>query len=204
MTKTVLEPKTQSERKSSDRRVTRTRRALQAALHSLILERGYEALTVQDILDRANVGRSTFYAHYWDKQDLFISGFDDLHQVLAAHRVASFTNPKENVMYTLFEHVKNYRHLYDVTVGQESGTLVEAQMQSSLASFWREQLASELARAETRGLPGELVVQFLVSSFLALVKWWLESNSSHSASEMNRMFNELAMPTMTSLFQREA
>ncbi len=204
LTKTVSEPWMKTHRKSADRRVTRTRRTLQAALHSLILERGYESLTVQDILDRANVGRSTFYAHYWDKEDLFISGFDDLNQVLAAHRVVSFTDAKQNVVYALFEHVKNYRRLYDVTVGQESGALIHVQMQSSLASFWREHLAPELARAETRGMPGELVVQFLVSSFLSLVKWWLESNTAHSAAEMDRMFKELTMPTITSLFQTEA
>ncbi len=204
MTKTVPEPWTKTKRKSADRRVTRTRRALQAALRSLIVERGYESLTVQDILDRANVGRSTFYAHYWDKQDLFISGFEELNRVLAAHRVVSFTDAKHNVVSAVFEHVKNYRHLYDVTVGLESGRLIQAQMQISLASFLREHLASELARTETRGMPGELVVQFLVSSFLGLVKWWLESNTAHSAAEMDRMFKGLTMPTMTSLFQTEA
>ena len=54
--------------KAPDRRVQRTRKLLQDALMALILEKGYEAVTIQDIIDRANVGRSTFYAHFLDKQ----------------------------------------------------------------------------------------------------------------------------------------
>ena len=53
-----------------DRRITRTREVLQHALTSLILKKGYEAITIQDICDAANVGRSTFYAHYTSKDDL--------------------------------------------------------------------------------------------------------------------------------------
>src|SRR6266542_5467464 len=66
------------EAKAPDRRVQRTRQLLQGALMSLIQEKGYEALTVQDILDRANAGRATFYAHFDDKEDLLVSRLDGL------------------------------------------------------------------------------------------------------------------------------
>ena len=61
-----------------DRRVQRTRELLRGALFSLIREKGFEVLTVQDIIDRANVGRATFYAHFDNKEDLLLSGFDVL------------------------------------------------------------------------------------------------------------------------------
>src|SRR5512141_2904590 len=61
-----------------DRRVQRTQQLLREALVALILEKGYDAITVQDILDLANMGRSTFYAHYRDKEDLLLSGFQML------------------------------------------------------------------------------------------------------------------------------
>ena len=61
-----------------DRRIQKTKRGLSQALVELILERGYEQITVQDILDRANVGRSTFYAHYRDKEALLLACFDDM------------------------------------------------------------------------------------------------------------------------------
>jgi AcrR family transcriptional regulator len=53
-----------------DRRIRRTRAALRQALIGLVLERGYDAVTIRDVVDRANVGRSTFYAHYPSKEDL--------------------------------------------------------------------------------------------------------------------------------------
>src|SRR4029453_18388205 len=73
----------------TDRRGRRTRELLRRALLSLVQEQGYERITVQDILDRADVGRSTFYAHYRDKDDLLLSGFEDIRSALAAERAAA-------------------------------------------------------------------------------------------------------------------
>src|SRR5215207_10196482 len=67
----------------TDRRVRRTQELLRGALMALIMEKGYDRITVQDILDEADVGRSTFYAHYRDKEDLLLSGFDDIRTALA-------------------------------------------------------------------------------------------------------------------------
>jgi AcrR family transcriptional regulator len=72
------------EARTTDRRVRRTRELLRSALLSLIQEKGYERITVRDILDRADVGRSTFYAHYRDKDELLQSGFEDVRSALAA------------------------------------------------------------------------------------------------------------------------
>ena len=67
-----------------DRRAARTRKALHLALLSLILRKGYEATTIQDIVDEANVGRSTFYDHYTGKEDLLRGGFRQIIQRIAA------------------------------------------------------------------------------------------------------------------------
>src|SRR5881396_4211950 len=64
--------------KPPDRRVQRTRKLLQDALVSLMIEKGYEATSVQDIIDRANVGRATFYSHFADKRTLLVSRLEDL------------------------------------------------------------------------------------------------------------------------------
>ena len=63
--------------KGNDRRVQRTHQLLRGALVALIQEKGFEALTVQDIIDRANVGRATFYAHFDNKEDLLVSGLEE-------------------------------------------------------------------------------------------------------------------------------
>src|SRR5207248_2698170 len=64
--------------KAPDRRVARTQKLLRDALHSLIRERDYDSIAVKEILDRANVGRSTFYMHFRDKDDLLASSICDL------------------------------------------------------------------------------------------------------------------------------
>jgi AcrR family transcriptional regulator len=75
--------------KRKDRRIQRTRQLLRGALFSLIQEKGFEPLSVQDIIDRANVGRATFYAHFENKEDLLLSGFDALRESLRErHREA--------------------------------------------------------------------------------------------------------------------
>src|SRR5690242_13310 len=66
------------QQKAPDRRIQRTRQLLLDSLIQLILEKGYESITVQDIIDRANVGRSTFYSHFQDKEDLLLSGFESM------------------------------------------------------------------------------------------------------------------------------
>jgi AcrR family transcriptional regulator len=65
-----------------DRRIERTRRTLREALIALILERGWDDISVQDVCNRADVGRSTFYTHFADKEELLVGGFDDLRKVL--------------------------------------------------------------------------------------------------------------------------
>src|SRR5687768_13088670 len=71
-----------------DPRVVRTRRQLRDALVASILERGWEAVSVTDVCERAEIGRSTFYVHFADKEELLLSGFDELHAALDRERLA--------------------------------------------------------------------------------------------------------------------
>jgi Bacterial regulatory proteins, tetR family len=105
----------------TDRRVRRTRELLRRALFSLIQEQGYDRITVQDLLDRADIGRSTFYAHYRDKDDLLLSSFEDIRSTLAAERKAAeqttgapsgFLQP----LLVVFRHVEGHRHLWQPLV----------------------------------------------------------------------------------------
>src|SRR5262245_47432298 len=77
--------------RAPDRRVQRTRRLLHDALMSCILEKKYELISVQDILDRADIGRSTFYTHFQDKDDLLLSGFENLKGLLHGAQMVKTT-----------------------------------------------------------------------------------------------------------------
>src|SRR5687767_2197406 len=98
-----------------DRRVRRTRRTLQEALTTLILDKSYERITIQDVLDRADVGRSTFYAHFRDKDDLLMACFDGVREELQREFAA------EQSADALFLHAHRHRRIYKALCGKKSG-----------------------------------------------------------------------------------
>jgi AcrR family transcriptional regulator len=190
-----------AEEKREDRRVQRTRQLLRHALVELILEKGYEAVTVQDITDRANVGRSTFYAHFSDKEELLVSGFDELKSAIVAQRRAARGGRKGtdsgrlDFGLALFEHAHSHRHLYQAMVGRESGAALQNKMRRLVTQLTRDDLAS-LAPPDSRGPGGafEGVVHFVVGAFLGLLIWWLDSPRPLPPAEVDELFRRLAVP----------
>src|SRR5215217_6067230 len=114
-----------------DRRAARTRKALHEALIALILRKGYEPITVQDILDEANVGRSTFYAHYTGKEDLLRSGFKELRSVLTKAATSAPPNKSLGFSLALFEHACAHKHIYRALVGAAERSLSEPSFDGS-------------------------------------------------------------------------
>src|SRR5690348_4163921 len=116
--------------KRGSRQVQRTKQLLEEACIALILEKGYEAVTVQDILDRANVGRSTFYVHYRDKEDLLMSRFQALQQafeeharILLEHDSIEKVDPQAitNLPMVLLKYVEHEHRLFKALLGKHSG-----------------------------------------------------------------------------------
>src|SRR5713226_6853816 len=112
-----------------DRRIARTKGMLQHALTSLILKEGYEAITIQDICDAANVGRSTFYAHYTSKDDLKRRGFEHLRKQLVDRQRETRATPGDirdrslGFSLAMFEHARDHMDLYRALVGGRGGTV---------------------------------------------------------------------------------
>jgi len=181
--------------KAEDRRVQRTRKLLQEALIALVLEKGYEAVTVQDIIDRANVGRSTFYAHFLDKQQLLLSGFEELRVFLAQQHVAMAASGERRLGFSLamFEHACSYRPVYRALIGKQSGAVVRKQMQQMLTELVRNELAA-LAPRDAAPIPLEIVVQYTVSAFMGLLIWCADHNTPDTAAQMDAIFQQLTMP----------
>src|SRR4030088_2622750 len=129
-----------------DRRIIRTRGVLQHALTSLILKMGYEAVTIQDICDEANVGRSTFYAHYTSKDDLKRSGFEHLRKALIDRQREARAAPRDikhrslGFSLTMFEHAHDHIDLYRALVGGRGGTVSLGQIRKILSVLVRNEL----------------------------------------------------------------
>jgi len=181
--------------KVEDRRVQRTRKFLQDALMALILEQGYETITVQDIIDRANVGRSTFYDHYLDKQDLLLSGFTQLREFLAQQRptVTASGDLRMGFSLPMFEHACSYRPIYRAMIGKQSGAVVGKQIQQLLTDLVRGELAA-LVPHEATPVALEIVVQYTVSAFMGLLVWCADHDTPATAAEIDAIFQRLTMP----------
>ena len=191
--------------KTLDRRVQRTRKLLQDALFALILEKGYEEVTVQDIIDRANVGRSTFYAHFLDKQQLFLSGFEQLRDSLAQQHAVAAASGGGTLSFSLgmFEHVQSHLLLYRALVGKQSGAVAVQHMQQMITELVREELAAR-APKDTTAIPREIVVQYTVSAFMGLLIWWADHEGPYTAVQMDVFFQQLTLPGVLAGLQRRA
>src|SRR3990170_1148770 len=188
--------------RAKDRRVERTQQLIRGALRSLIEEKGFEALTVQQIIDRADVGRATFYAHFDNKDDLLASGFDDLRASLKARQRDAFSRGRtteERVFafsQEMFAHVNEYRDVFRSMVGKQSGATVQRLLHKLLVDLVRDDVKGTVARAAGGAVPTEALVQFIGGALFGLLMWWLDGKMRLSVTEINALFRTLAIPAL--------
>jgi AcrR family transcriptional regulator len=182
-----------------DRRIGRTRATLQHALISLILEKGYEAITIQDICDAANVGRSTFYAHYTSKDDLKRSGLENLRGLLvdrqrdALARPGAMRDRSLGFCLTMFEHARDHMDLYRALMGGRGGTVALGTIRQILSDLVRAELAATIDKNSADAIPREIVVQYVVGAYMAVLTWWLDGGAKLPPERIDAMFRRLAI-----------
>ena len=182
----------------TDRRVRRTQDLLRRALLSLIQEKGYDRITVQDILDRADIGRSTFYAHYRDKDDLLRAGFQDIRAALAAERDAADPRPASKAellesLHAVFDHVGRHRQFWGPLSRKGGADLVTRILHQSVSDLVREHLRSRFPDTQADQARLEAAIQFVAGACMGLVTWWLENDAvPYSAEEIQSIFRQLA------------
>jgi len=181
-----------------DRRVRRTRELLQRALLSLIQERGYDRITVQDIIDRADIGRSTFYAHYRDKEDLLLTGFEDIRSALAAEReaaeqAAGATSEFLQPLRVVFRHVEGHRHVWQPLTRKGGSEVVTRIMRDNITDLVREHLRSQFPALGRNQPQLEAAVQYVASACTGLLLWWLDNDIPYSAEELYAIFRRLTV-----------
>jgi AcrR family transcriptional regulator len=175
-----------------DRRSQRTRHLIGEALVELIREKGYSAITVGDIIERANVGRSTFYAHYRDKDDLLAKEIDRVIGVLG--RGISYEAGEENSFFPslgLFQHVGEEYELYKAFVWSAGADFLFKHFQKSLTKRIEHSLQGSGKRFN---VPIPILANFVAGSYLALLSWWLENKMIYTPKQMDDMFRQLTMP----------
>ncbi|MBU4225819.1 MAG: TetR/AcrR family transcriptional regulator, partial [Chloroflexi bacterium] len=173
------------------------------ALIELILEKGFEAVTVQDVIDRANVGRSTFYAHFQDKEDLFLGGFESMRAQFEQHLLGQ-SPAAENpwaLSLIMFQHAQEYQRVYKALVGEKGGHAMLSHIQKYLTTLIYEHLKPQFPSKKKEQIPPEIMTLYIVSTFIALLTWWLDHDMPYPAERINDMFRQLTQPSMDAIMQ---
>ena len=191
-----------------DRRVSRTRRNLQGSLLSLILEKGYDSVTVEEITERADLGRTTFYLHYRDKEDLLMQAVqalvDDLVSELSQIPIDSWKLHKRGdsdevfipAITLAFNHVAIHADLYRVLLRGEGTYSVLKRLRQILRGAVMSLLKhfTALNRIELRPqVPIDVFLNGLTGAWIGLLTWWLEEDIPYTAEEMAVMYQRMFM-----------
>ncbi len=182
------------ERNKADRRIRRTRLLLQEAIVALILEKAYYKITVQDIIDRADVGRSTFYAHYSDKEALLVSTFDDLASDLD-HRIEG-TDETQHLLHAeaYFIHAQERRDFYQAMIEGGGMELILETGRRHIEDSIQVHLSQMEVDSDSLGAPLPVLINFLTGSLLSLLTWWIAEDMPYTPAQMSVMYEQLVMP----------
>jgi AcrR family transcriptional regulator len=186
-----------------DRRVLRTRATLHEALLFLIAEKGFETTTVEDICARANVGRSTFYAHFTGKDDLMRSGLKNLRELFAAGNnpgtVSTGARGRRFAFsLAMFRHAGDHAHLHRALVGNRGGTIALDAIRQMLRQQVRDELAS-FGRRAGDAATRDFAVEFIVGAFMAVMSAWLDGGATLAPERVDAMFQRLALEGLAAL-----
>lgn len=182
-----------------DRRVARTRGILQEALNRLTLKSGYEAVTIKDICNEADVGRSTFYAHFTGKDDLKRSALEHLRHHLVARQQAALAGggPAQDrtlsFSLVMLEHARDHAALYAALVSDRGGSVALGFIRAILGDLIRTDLSQQHFEPAARPADREGTVQYLVGAFMSLMIWWLDSGATLAPGEVDAMFRRLSL-----------
>lgn len=190
------------EEQVQDRRIHKTKSLLHEALGSLIREKPYDAIVVQEILDRANVGRSTFYMHFRDKDDLLASGIHDMIGSVYTTKAPSAVKKQERLIrfsLPIFEHIHHHRHIGSARMGVRGRAVIHEHLRKAVAELIATDVKKDLqSHRKTAGqIPSDLLVQYVASTFILVLNWWIESRSPLPPNDINNLFRELILPTLS-------
>lgn len=187
-------------KRAEDRRIQKTLTLLREALISLIAEKPYDSIVVKEILDRANVGRSTFYTHFRDKDALLISGIYDMLGPVPSLARSPGKGPDRILWFSLpvFEHHYRHAHAWGDRIGARGRAILHEHLRRVLTEIIAEVIdtRSRSARKSVGQFPRDLVAAYVASTFVLVLNWWLDKKMRLPPKEINEIFRVLTLPTL--------
>jgi AcrR family transcriptional regulator len=185
-----------------DRRSQRTQQALMDALIALLTVKHYDEISINDIIDRANVGRSTFYTHYQAKDDLLKSGFERVLDMLI-HQI-SFGEADQDLQLDttpLFRHAQGHYELYRTLVWGSGFDLLTKDGHAALSAKFQESFTQLCQGKPEPSIPLEVLSYSMAGTLLILLKWWLDNKMPYAPDYMDEIFQQLVMPSARNILR---
>ncbi|WP_455104248.1 TetR/AcrR family transcriptional regulator [Peptostreptococcus sp.] len=184
-----------------DRRQIKTRQAIFSAFVKLLETKRYEKMTVQGILDEANIGRSTFYAHFETKdellkavcRELFGHIIDSAMDKTHTHGLYSKDEAPQSVFCHLLQHLQENDNNILELLSCESSEIFLRYFKDNLNELIQTQFVNH-NRRENQDLPQDFLVNHISGSFVEMVLWWLKDRNKHTPEELDRYFRAVILP----------
>ena len=190
------DPKSQAHREPlrKDRRVLRTREALRDALLELMVEHGWEGVDIQSLCHRADIGRSTFYLHYANKEELLRGCFDDLRTALGEQVRHAGACPPDRLAFVggLIEHVHEQQLVFRAMLGRRSAHFVQDRFRELLVDL----VENERPAGTQHSWRANATSNFVAGSLFQLLSWWLGESRPQRPQEIEALFHELSSPVL--------
>jgi len=187
----------------TDARVRRTQQRLRDAIVSLIHEKSYPAIAIKEILVRADVGRSAFYAHFSNKDALLASGIEQMLHATGPRALPTGVGPFGKVLsfsFPVFDYIGRCRHAADAKMGRKGRAFVHQHLRRVLSNTIRDDVRQALQAGDglKSAIPADLAAEYIVTTFILVLNWWVESSSPLAAREVDDVFLRLVVPAVTS------
>ncbi len=190
------------EKRTKDRRIQKTEALLREALGALVREKSYEEIVVKEILNRANVGRSTFYTHFADKDELLLSCIHDILRLAQPGGWGRATaKPQERFVWfslPILEHIERHRQTGQATMEPRGRRAVHEHLQHAIAELIEVEVRTALRRSSRTAWHAspDLLVRWIASTFVVVLNWWVESDCPLPAREADGLFRALIEPSL--------
>ena len=186
-----------------DRRQQKTRTAIFSAFSALLAQKSYSKITVQEIIDAANVGRTTFYAHFETKDHLLKALCEELfgHIINSAmdcthtHGLYSDRDAPTSVFCHLLQHLQENENNILGLLSCESSELFLRYFKDSLNDLIQNQFMNQ-NRKNNRDIPRDFLINHISGSFVEMVLWWLKDKKKHTPEELDRYFRAVIEPIL--------
>ena len=183
---------------NEDRRTRRTRQLLRSAFLGLLKEKRYEDISVQDIIERADVARSTFYAHYVDKEDLLVGRLGVFSREVRGQVQLPYAEKRRPLIppSCFWYNIMAHRNIFEIIAKDSAMDVTMKDLRNKLCANIQAEIQQQ--QSEQAAVPASLLVDYLADSIITLIKWWVKQGMTYSPEQVDEMFHRMAMPVVGS------